>query len=88
MLTNKIVTSFFGVDGFAVVRSVPKEIIVGSDSDDGPDTVEVISHHVQPETEATWTAPHAYLVQSLTCAVSVLFADRIPSNSLLVGTFA
>ena len=54
----------------------------------GPETLEVISHHVHPVDDATWTAPQAKAEHFFTCAASGLAAERTPINSLLVGTLA
>lgn len=81
-------TICFGLDPLEVVLNVPYGITVGSVSEVGPETVEVISHHKQRTADATCTAPQAYLEQFFTCEANAAAAERTPSNSELVGTFA
>ena len=54
----------------------------------GAYTRELTSHHRQPASEATCTAPHTNFVHASTCEERVFFADKTPTNSLLVGTRA
>jgi hypothetical protein len=44
-------------------------------------------HQRQPVSDATRTAPQVNFVQSLICDAKAVFADRMPTNSLAVGTF-
>ena len=88
VLTNKTVTTCSALDALAVVRKEPYVMNVGSVLETGPESVDVISHQVQPELEATCTTPQAYVEQVLNFAASVRDADKTPSNSWLVGTLA
>ena len=88
LLIKRIVTIRRGLVPIPVVRSSPRTFTFRSESDVGPETVDVISHHVHPVEDATWTAPHAYAEHFVTCAASGLAAERTPINSLLVGTLA
>lgn len=72
----------------AVVRSVPSGCKVGSSFEVGPETVEVISHQVQPMAEATRTAPQAKVEHFLIWVAKDLVAESMPTNSLALGTLA
>jgi hypothetical protein len=88
LLIKSIVATCFGLVAAAVVRIEPKVITVLSVAEAGPESVEVISHQVQPEYEATCTTPQAYFAQTLNFFAKTGEAERTPRSSVLVGIFA
>jgi hypothetical protein len=86
-VTIKIVTICFAALRVTEVETVPKVFNLRSSAEVAPTISPVTFHQRQPVSEATITAPQVNFVQSLICDARVDFAERIPTNSLAVGTF-
>jgi hypothetical protein len=81
------VTICFAALRVTEVETVPKVFNLRSSAEVAPTISPVTFHQRQPVSEATITAPQVNFVQSLICDARVDFAERIPTNSLAVGTF-
>jgi len=86
-VTIKIVTICFAALRVTEVETVPKVFNLRSSAEVAPTISPVTFHQRHPVSEATITAPQVNFVQSLICDARVDFAERIPTNSLAVGTF-
>jgi hypothetical protein len=87
-LINRIFAYVLGPSSPYVVRSLPSSTFLFGSDGSMPETVDLISHHLQIKSAATITAPHAFVSHFLTSVASLIFAEIRPSNSLPLGIFA
>jgi len=87
VVINKIVTICCAALRVTEVVILPKVFKVRFSGEVAPTTSAVICHQRHPISDATKTAPQVNFVQALICEASADFADKIPTNSLALGTF-
>ena len=87
-LINKILAYVLGLIPPEVVRRLPSSTFLFGSAGSTPETVDLISHHLQMKSAATITAPHAFVSHFLTSVASLTFAEIRPTNSLPFGIFA
>jgi hypothetical protein len=86
-VTIRTVTICFAALRVIEVETYPKVFKVRSSAEVRPTTSPLTFHQRQPVSDATSTAPQVNFVQSLICEAKAVLADKIPTNSLAVGTF-
>jgi hypothetical protein len=87
VVTNKIVTTRTPALPAAEVVNFPKVFNARLVDEVAPMTSAFICHQRHPISDPTKTAPQVYLLQDFICEERTDFADKIPTNSLAVGTF-